>query len=203
MSPKQSVVQTAQTVPTSTKDFPLRRQARALTAEQALEVADAADYAVLSTCDLDGNPYGVPVSPVREGDHLYFHATGLPGGRKAANLDMNPRASLVFVGKATTLPKWYSIDFASTVMQGTAAPVESEAEKAHAFALLLKRYAPENSAERNQVQMKVRGQYAAVWKFQIERVTGKARGAAKWEAGKSLGEVQDMGPSAWLVGVPD
>lgn len=193
----------ARTAPASTKDYPLRRKARELTLAQAREVIEAADFAVLSTCDLEGNPYGVPVSPVLEDDHLYFHSTGRPGGRKADNLAMNPRASLVFVGKATTLPQWYSIDFASAVVTGTVEPVESEEEKAHAFALLLERYAPLNGEERNRVQMEVRGPMAMAWKVKIERITGKARGASKWVAGRSLGEVQDMGPSAWLVGVPE
>lgn len=41
-----------------------------------------------------------------------------------------------------------------------------------------------------------------VWKVEIEKITGKARGASKWEKGKSISEVQDMGPSAWLKDVP-
>ena len=51
--------------PLSTKERPLRRTPRALTPEQALEVIDATDHAVLSTCDPAGNPYGTAVSPVR------------------------------------------------------------------------------------------------------------------------------------------
>jgi len=41
-----------------------------------------------------------------------------------------------------------------------------------------------------------------VWKVKIEDIQGKARGAAKWVKGKSIHEVQDMGPSKWLIGVP-
>ncbi len=40
-----------------------------------------------------------------------------------------------------------------------------------------------------------------IWKVEIEKITGKARGAAQWEKGKSISEVQDMGPSAWLKDV--
>ena len=65
----------------STADRKLRRKPRELTREQAIEVIEATPHAVLSTADLDGNPYGVPVSPVLEGDHIYFHSTGMPGGR--------------------------------------------------------------------------------------------------------------------------
>lgn len=74
----------------STADRKLRRKPRELTREQAIEVIEATPHAVLSTADLDGNPYGVPVSPVLEGDHIYFHSTGMPGGRKEDNMRMNP-----------------------------------------------------------------------------------------------------------------
>ena len=186
----------------STKDRPLRRTARALTREQALEVIDFTDHAVLSTCDPAGNPYGTAVSPVRVGDVLYFHSTGLPGGRKTDNMLANPRVSLCFIGKAVTLPKWYTVDFASAVVTGTARPVTDEDEKMKAMRAILRRHAPGNSDARNDVQFEVRMPWAAVWRIDIENVTGKARGAAKWEAGKSLNEVQDMGPSKWLIGVP-
>ena len=41
-----------------------------------------------------------------------------------------------------------------------------------------------------------------VWRVDIEEITGKARGASKWVTGKSIHEVQDMGPSKWLKDVP-
>lgn len=186
----------------STKDRPLRRTPRALTPEQALEVIDATDHAVLSTCDPAGNPYGTAVSPVRVGNVLYFHSTGLPGGRKTDNMLANPRVSLFFIGKATTLPEWYSVDFASAVVAGTAKPVTDDEEKMTAMRALLKRHTPGNSEERNRVQFENRMRWAEVWRVDIESITGKARGAAKWEAGKSIHEVQDMGPSKWLIGVP-
>lgn len=47
---------------------PLRRKARELTLDQAKEVIDFTEHAVLSTCDLDGHPYGVPITPVRVGN---------------------------------------------------------------------------------------------------------------------------------------
>lgn len=189
-------------VETSTQDRPLRRVPRQLNLEQAREVIEATDHAVLSTCDKEGNPYGVPVSPVLEGDTIYFHATGLPGGRKEDNMLMNPRVSLCFVAKATTLPEWYSVDFASAVVRGTVSKVTDEDEKLKAMNLILKRHAPQNSAERNKVQFQHRFPLVAIWKVKIENITGKARGAQKWEKGKSIHEVQDMGPSKWLIGVP-
>jgi hypothetical protein len=186
----------------STANFPLRRQARALTEEQAIEVLQNTDHAVLSTADEAGVPYGVPVSPVWIDGNIYFHATGLSGGRKEENMRMNRRVSLCFIGKSVTLPEWYSVDFASVVVQGTASRVEDEKEKKKVMEALLRRHAPNNSAERNAVQMKVRGPYAVVWKVTVENLTGKARAAKVWHGKESLEEAEDLGPSPWLVGVP-
>ncbi|MGN1149587.1 MAG: pyridoxamine 5'-phosphate oxidase family protein, partial [Sutterella sp.] len=64
----------------------------------------------------------------------------------------NPRVSLCFIGKAVTLPEWYSVDFASAVVTGTASPVTDEDEKMKAMKAILKRHAPGNSDARNDVQ---------------------------------------------------
>ncbi len=197
-----SFAHAADTKSNATVDRPLRRKPRELTLEQAKEVIEFTDHAVLSTCDKAGYPYGVPISPVMVGNVLYFHGTAAPGGRKTDNMLMNPNVSVCFVAKATTLPQWYSVDFASAVVTGKAYPVTDPKEREKAFAAILKRHAPENSSVRNKKQMEVRGPLAQVWKIEIEKITGKARGAAKWEKGKSVYEVQNMGPSSWLKDVP-
>ena len=40
--------------------FPLRRAERAMPRDEALAVLDAAEFAIVSTVDDDGMPYGVP-----------------------------------------------------------------------------------------------------------------------------------------------
>ena len=45
--------------------FPLRRAERAMPRDEALAVLDAAEFAIVSTVDDDGMPYGVPLSFVR------------------------------------------------------------------------------------------------------------------------------------------
>ena len=47
--------------------FPLRRAERAMPRDEALAVLDAAEFAIVSTVDDDGMPYGVPLSFVRRG----------------------------------------------------------------------------------------------------------------------------------------
>ncbi len=186
----------------STAGRPLRRKMRELTLEQALEVIAAAEYATLATCDREGYPYAVPISPVLEGDHIYFHATGIPGGRKEDNMLADPNVSLAFVSKSFTLGSCYSVDYASAIVRGRAKKVETEEEKRHAFDLILKRYAPFNSAERNAIQMKVRGPYAVIWRIEIDHIDGKARAANEWIPGRSPTMLQDTCTSAWLQGAP-
>ena len=52
---------------------PIRRDDRALTNEQALEILRKGEYGVLSTVSQDGQPYGVPVSFAYADHALYFH----------------------------------------------------------------------------------------------------------------------------------
>jgi len=185
----------------STKERPLRRIERALNEQETMEVIDAAEYAVISTADTAGNPYGVAVNPVYMDGAFYFHTTAEPGSRRNDNILMNPSVSLLFVSKAIVLPEWYSVDFASAVVTGQASRVEDPAERARAMMALVKRYAPQNSDERNAVQMQNRYPLVALWRVDVERIVGKARAAKHWQVGKTVREKTDTAPSAWLVGV--
>lgn len=188
--------------PLTTEERPMRRSERALSADAALEIIRCSNCAVLSTADGAGVPYGVPVTPVLVGNTLYFHSTGRPGGRKADNMLANNKVSLCFIGKSFLIPEFYSVDFASVVVAGIVSEVREEAEKMQAMQALLKRYAPNNSDERNAVQFAHRFPLLSVWRVDIESITGKARGASLWQGAQSLKEVQALEPQEWLQGVP-
>ncbi len=185
----------------STAQRPLKRTARQLNEKQTNEVIESSPYSVLSTCDKAGFPYGVPISPVRDGDHFYFHATGKKGGRKEDNMLMNPNVSLCFVSKNNVLGHCYSVDFASAIVRGKAYKVTDPRELVHAFDLILAKYAPSNSKNRNDVQKKVRGPHAVVWRVDIEHIDGKARAAKEWIHGKTAKDLVDTCNSEWLQGV--
>lgn len=187
----------------STKDRPLRRTERELTPEQTYEVIRATEHAVLSTADDDGNPYGVPVTPVLIDGALYFHSTGWAGGRKEDNMLMNPRVSLCFIGKSMTVPNLYTIDFASAIVTGRASKVTDEKERERVMREIVARLAPQNSKARNDIQFANRFALVALWKVEIEKATGKARAAKAWKAGRSLEEPAPMPVQKWLVGAPD
>lgn len=192
----------AQDAPVSTAERKLRRTPRQLTREQTIEVIKASTYAVLSTCDTAGFPYGVPVTPVLDGDHIYFHSTAKAGGRKEDNMLMNPNVSLCFVSKDNILGSCYSVDFASAIVRGKAHKVKDPKEFVRAFDLFLARYALENSKTRNDIQKEVRGPYATIWRIDIIDMTGKARAAKEWIPGKTATKLVDTCTSKWLQGVP-
>lgn len=185
----------------NTKNYPLRRTERALTTEQAFEVIEASEYAVISTADEAGIPYGVAVSPVYYEGAFYFHTTNVPESRRNANMLANPEVSLFFVSKAITLPEWYSVDFASAVVTGRASLVEDPVLRVRAMLAIVKHYAPENSDERNATQMAERFSEALIWKVEVDHIQGKARAAKQWVPGKTVKAQTETEPSKWLVGV--
>lgn len=77
-----------------TKSRVLRRRERALNDEQTLEVIAASDYAVISTADEAGNPYGTAVNPVYLDGAFYFHTGNGSESRRNANMLANPKVSL-------------------------------------------------------------------------------------------------------------
>ena len=165
----------------STAGFPVRRQNRALTREQALNVIRKSTHATVGTCDTDGNPYVCPVTPVLLGDDkLYFHCAAAPGGRRSTNLGMNPRVSVCFIAADETLPEQFSVNYASAVVSGRATLVTDEAERHASMQALLARHAPGNTPEHNKQYIDAAFQFVAMWRIDIESVTGKARDLAAW-----------------------
>lgn len=184
-----------------TKARVLRRRERALNEEQTLEVIAASEYAVISTADEAGNPYGTAVNPVYLDGAFYFHTGNCPESRRNTNMLANPNVSLLFVSKAFVLPEWYSVDFASAVVTGRVECVQDPALRVRAMLALVHRYAPENSDERNAVQMAERFSGALIWKVTVEKIEGKARAASVWVPGKTVKEKTQTGASLWLQDV--
>ena len=165
----------------STAAFPVRRQNRALTRDQALNVVRKTSHATVGTADAEGNPYVCPVTPVLVGeDKLYFHCAAAPGGRRSTNLAMNPRVSVCFIASDETLPAQFSVNYASAIVTGRASLVTDEAERDAAMAALLARHAPGNAPEHNREYLDAAFRFVAMWRIDIESVTGKARDTAAW-----------------------
>ena len=75
------------------KRYDMQIADRELSEAEAWEILDAGEYAVISTVDPDGTPYGVPVSYVIIDEKLYLH-TGERPGHKIDDFLHDPRVSV-------------------------------------------------------------------------------------------------------------
>lgn len=135
----------------------MRRKDREMDSQFGKQLIDKAAYGVLSM--IDGNqPYGLPLSIVRNEDVLYFHSA--KAGRKVDLLDSNNSVSVVFVGDnkipeyspsqlkeiendATKAMQLFTTEFESAIVTGTVNLLMDEAEKINAMRLICEKYTPD------------------------------------------------------------
>jgi nitroimidazol reductase NimA-like FMN-containing flavoprotein (pyridoxamine 5'-phosphate oxidase superfamily) len=150
----------------------MRRKDREMDRDCALAVADKCLYAALSTVSEDGSPYGVPLSIVRDGEHIYFHCA--LEGHKVDNLRREPRVSLVCVGDVREPPDNFTVEYESAVIFGDASEVTGREEKVRALRLLCLRHSPANMGAFDEAIEKSLD-HTGVWKISIRGVSGKRR----------------------------
>lgn len=150
----------------------MRRSDREMSADFGRQVVDKCLYAVLSMLDGEGKPYAVPLSIVRQGDAVYFHAA--KKGEKTDCLRANPSVCLVCVGDVRLLPREFSAEYESAIIRGIAAEVVEMDEKKTALRLLSERYAGSNMSEFEDTWERF-AEATAVWRVDIESITAKRR----------------------------
>lgn len=119
--------------------IPMRREDRLVPEETARNIIACAEYGIFTTADASGQPYGVAVLHVIEGDSIYFHCA--LEGRKLDNLRENPKVCMSFIASMSRDEEAYTHRYESAIAEGTAAVVEDREEKIHALRLICKRYA--------------------------------------------------------------
>ncbi|MFI3250587.1 MAG: pyridoxamine 5'-phosphate oxidase family protein [Eubacteriales bacterium] len=150
----------------------MRRKDREMSPEFGYEVADGTLFGVLSLIDPEGNPYGVPVSLVREGESFYFHCAN--EGFKLDCLRKNPHVCITCVGDVTLVPEQFSANYSSAIFRGMAQEVRKIEEKKKVLTLIVDRYAPSNIAN---MGGEVSGEMpnTSIWKIVVHDVTAKAK----------------------------
>lgn len=162
--------------------------------EFGLRLIDKARYGILSMVGKKGEPYGVPLSIVRDGEVLYFHSA--KEGRKVDILEENPEASIVFVGE-TRIPENYTreelddmakdeskakllisnvftTEFESAIVAGTVKLVRDEAEKIKAMRLICEKYTP-TKMDYFPMAIKFGLGRANVYRIEIRSITAKRK----------------------------
>lgn len=153
---------------------PMRRNDRATDEAFARRVASEAPYGTLLTATPTGEPYGVPVSPVIEGDKIYFHGAA-GAGRKFEALCANPRCAMVFVSMSAPDEPAFSMNYASALMEGRATLVTDEIEKMHALWLIGGRWAGSQPIAKRRAYIEGDMANCDVWRIDIESISGKSR----------------------------
>ena len=147
----------------------MRRKDRERDAAFAWEVFDKAPYGVLSLRDGEGG-YGVPLSPARIGETVYFHCA--MEGKKLDCLARWPQASLTVCEVAG--PDYFSCKYRSAILRGEVSLVADEAEKIEALRAITQRHCPENLADFDRYAVP-RLKATTVCRMDVRSVTGKER----------------------------
>ena len=132
-------------------------------------VLETCPYAVLSTTDDEGLPYGIPVSPAVLDGVIYFHSA--KHGTKSKLLRKHPDVCLVGVRDVVPLPEAYSTEYASAIVRGT---IADDAERNAALRAVAERYAAEN-LEHFEAALAEELSRTLVWKITPTEITAKAR----------------------------
>lgn len=106
----------------------MRRKKQALTEAEIAEVIHRNTYGVLSLCDGDGMPYGVPLNYAYDNGCFYFHCA--KAGHKNDLIGGGAKASLTIVDSDTVIPETFSTDYVSIIARGTVAPITGDAAMA-------------------------------------------------------------------------
>ncbi|MBR5122198.1 MAG: pyridoxamine 5'-phosphate oxidase family protein [Anaerotignum sp.] len=150
---------------------PMRRKDRLVSEERAREIMAKAEYGIFITADREGQPYGIAVSHVAEGDKIYFHCAA-DVGRKLDNIKANNKVCMNFTCNTFVDHENYTHRYESVVAEGIATIVEDREEKYHALQLVAKKYAPHSFKDSDDYilpKMDITG----VVRIDIETMSGK------------------------------
>jgi len=172
----------------------MRRKDREMNREFGLKVIDKANHGILSMVDKEGDPYGIPLSIVRNENTLYFHSA--MDGKKVKIFKDNPYVSVVFVGQ-TRIPENYTkeelnemtkdeskavlfissvftTEFESAIVKGNVKLVDDENEKIKAMKLICEKYTP-TKIEYFPIAIKTGLGRTNVYSIEIEEITAKRK----------------------------
>lgn len=143
----------------------MRRKDRAMDRAFALEIIEEAAYGVVSLAK-EGEPYGLPLSLVREGDRLLFHSA--LEGHKYDFIEDEAAVHVVFVsrvrvpdlysraeldalavtdeGSGRLLSQVFTTEFASAMVRGRILELKEPVEKKRALELICRKYTGDKMA---------------------------------------------------------
>lgn len=150
----------------------MRRSDRQMSEAAALDLLARGEYGVLCFSEIEGYPYGVPISYAYKSGKLYMHSA--TEGKKLDAALKSITASLVVVGDTQVLPEKFSTAFESVVAFGKVRLVKEGPEKHEALMAFVDKYSPgfELPGEKYALGS---GHKTTVIVIDVEHVTGKER----------------------------
>lgn len=149
----------------------LRRKDRGMDETGARELLERGEYGILSSCGLDGQPYGIPLSYCIIDNGIYFHSA--LEGHKLENLAGNGKVSFCVVGDTGLLPDKFATRYESVIVTGRATEVFGE-EKLLGLKGLLLKYSADFVAE-GMNYIAAKGADTRVFRVSMESMSGKSR----------------------------
>ena len=147
----------------------MRRFRQLLDEEITKNILSNATNGVLSLVDIDGEPYGVPVSFAFNGNRsIYIHSA--VKGHKIDCIVSNPRCSFCVVDQDLIVPDEFTSYFSSVIVRGSIHIVSDADEIMKGLLLLCRKYSPgiDPAAEISKCL-----NHVAVLRLDIESMTGK------------------------------
>lgn len=163
------------------KHYPMQQlPEREVGAEDARYILEKGEFAVISTVDADGAPYGFPVSYVMMDGRLFIH-TGTGPGHKFENFAHDDRVSVTVAIDLKPLYEntFFTTGFASVVGSGRISKVEDSVTIRQALVALCMKYVPEFKRE---IGGAIEREWDAttVWVVDFDEIRAKA---GHWERG--------------------
>ena len=147
----------------------MRRFRQQLPEGEVSEILQSATNGILSLCGPEGEPYGVPLSFVLDGERtIYFHCAR--NGRKLDCIARESRCSFCVVAQDKIVPEEFTTYFRSVIVTGTISVVTSAAETLHALRVMCDKYAP-GVDSREEIDKCLRA--VTILRLDIESMTGK------------------------------
>lgn len=170
----------------------MRRKDREMSADFALQLLDKAQFCIISVIDLDGNPYGFPISFARKGNQIFIHSA--KKGKKVEIFEAHPKVSITCVGevqvpnlytekemdelvennKPVFGSKVYTTEFESAIFEGKVSLVTDDAEKIEGLRLLCEKYTPDKMKYFDYAIEKSLPA-TLIYSISIENITGKRK----------------------------
>ncbi|WP_207669431.1 pyridoxamine 5'-phosphate oxidase family protein [Clostridium tagluense] len=149
----------------------MRRIERQMNEMEVLDLLKKGEYGILSTCDEDNQPYGIPLSYVLIDKNIYIHCAGV--GTKIDNISVNDKVSFTVVGKTKVLKEQFSVEYESVVAFGRAIRLAEE-EKYEPLMEFIRKYSPE-FIEEGQLYIDKAKKITTLIKIEIYSFSGKHR----------------------------